>query len=238
MTIVTWNCNMAFRKKAGYILAAQPDIVIVPECEHPEKLQFVEGIEQPTDSLWFGTNQHKGLGIFSYSHFRFTLHDMYNPAFKMIVPIQVHGGPAEFILYAVWTNNPQDPEGQYVEQVWKAVQYYDALLHNQTTVLAGDFNSNTIWDRKYRIGNHSHLVQRLHEKGIMSCYHFYHQQEQGKEKHPTLYLYRHKDKPYHLDYCFASGDLIKRIQSVEIGESDFWLQYSDHVPLIVRFDNL
>ncbi len=194
---------MAFRKKAGYILALQPDIVIVPECEHPGKLQFTEGIQPPADSLWFGTNQHKGLGVFSYSHFRFTLHHMYNPAFKMIVPIQVHGGPTDFILYAVWANNPNDPDGQYVEQVWKAVQYYDALLHKQTSVWAGDFNSNTIWDRKHRIGNHSHLVQRLEEKGIVSCYHFYHQQQQGKEKYPTLYLYRHKDKPYHLDYCFA-----------------------------------
>jgi len=229
---------MAFRKKAGYILALHPDILIVPECEHPDKLVFEDGLPYPTDSLWFGTNHHKGLGIFSYSQFWFTLHQMYNPLFRMIVPIQVHGGHANFILYAVWANNPQDPDGQYVEQVWKAVQYYDALLHNQTSVWAGDFNSNTIWDRKHRIGNHSHLVERLEENGIISCYHLYHQQEQGKEKHPTLYLYRHKDKPYHLDYCFASNDLIQQIESVEIGEADLWLQHSDHVPLIVRFKDM
>jgi exonuclease III len=64
MKIITWNCNMAFRKKAAVILAHKPDILIVPECEHPDKLIFNAGIFQPTDVLWFGTNQHKGLGIF------------------------------------------------------------------------------------------------------------------------------------------------------------------------------
>ncbi len=35
---------MAFRKKAEFILAYNPDILIVPECECPDKLfkRFVE----------------------------------------------------------------------------------------------------------------------------------------------------------------------------------------------------
>jgi exonuclease III len=36
MKIITWNCNMAFRKKADWILQYEPDILIIPECEHPE----------------------------------------------------------------------------------------------------------------------------------------------------------------------------------------------------------
>jgi exodeoxyribonuclease III len=31
---------MAFRKKADFILTYKPDILIVPECEHPDKLLF------------------------------------------------------------------------------------------------------------------------------------------------------------------------------------------------------
>jgi exodeoxyribonuclease-3 len=50
-------------------------------------------------------------------------------------------------------------------------------------------------------------------------------------------MYRHKDKLYHIDYCFVSADLEERIQSVEIGDYDFWTKYSDHVPLIVTFGN-
>jgi exodeoxyribonuclease-3 len=237
MKIITWNCNMAFRKKAAVILAHKPDILIVPECEHPDKLIFNAGIPQPTDVLWFGTNQHKGLGIFSYSKCRFTLLDVHNPELKMIIPIAVTGGQYDFTLYAIWANNPADKEGQYVEQIWKAIHHYDAHLTGKPSILAGDFNSNTIWDRKRRAGNHSNVVKFLEEKKISSVYHLHHQQKQGKEKHPTYYLYRHADKPYHLDYCFVSADLANKIQSVEIGKYDDWIKYSDHVPVIVTFKN-
>jgi exonuclease III len=227
---------MAFRKKAASILAYEPDILIVPECENPAKLKFAADIPKPTGMLWFGENENKGLGIFSYGNFKFKVLKNHNAELKMIIPIAVTGGLFEFTLYAIWANNPNDPDGQYVEQVWKAIHHYDKKLKNKQTMLIGDFNSNTIWDRKYREGNHSNVVKRLEKKGIFSCYHLYHKQEQGKEQHPTFYLYRHKDKPYHIDYCFASADMTQRIREVEIGEYDFWKQYSDHVPVIITFN--
>ncbi len=228
---------MAFRKKAAPILAHEPDILIVPECEHPDKLRFADDIPKPTDLLWFGENKNKGIGIFSYSSFRFKLIRSHNPELKMIIPIAVTGSNYSFNLFAIWANNPTDPDGQYVEQVWKAIHQYNRKLSGKNTVLAGDFNSNTIWDRKYRTGNHSHVVDRLKKKGIVSSYHLYHNQQQGSEAHPTYYLYRHKDKPYHLDYCFVSTDLANRIQSVEIGDHHQWSAYSDHVPVIVTFND-
>lgn len=236
MKIITWNCNMAFRKKANLLLAYQPDIVVIPECEHPDKLKFNPDTPTPSAVLWFGTNKNKGLGIFSYSKYRFKLLRNHNPQLKMIVPIAVTGGEFNFTLFAIWANNPDDPDGQYVEQVWKAIHHYDKKLKHKQTILAGDFNSNTIWDRKSRVGNHSDVVKKLEEKSILSCYHLHHKQVQGNEEHPTFYLYKHKDKPYHLDYCFASIDMIDKIQTVEIGDYDFWKQYSDHVPVMVTFD--
>jgi exodeoxyribonuclease-3 len=80
-------------------------------------------------------------------------------------------------------------------------------------------------------------VSFLEDKGIYSSYHLHHKQTQGEEKQPTLYMYRHKDKPYHVDYCFVSADMADKIQSVEIGNFDFWIKYSDHVPVIVTFDS-
>lgn len=233
MKIITWNCNMAFRKKAELLLTYKPDIAIIQECEHPDNLLFPAGIPQPADSLWFGKNRHKGLGIFSYGKCRFTVLKEHNENFRMVVPVKVTGRRSDFILFAVWANNPTDPDGQYVEQVWKAIRHYDKLLSNKKTILAGDFNSNTIWDRKRREGNHSTVVKVLESKGIFSAYHLHHQQAQGKEAHPTLYLYRHINKPYHIDYCFVSADMAKKLQSVEIGAHDFWCKHSDHVPLIV-----
>ena len=235
MKIATWNCNMAFRKKAGFILTHKPDILIIPECEHPDKLLFPIDTPKPTDILWFGKNRNKGLAIFSYSEYRFEVLDCHNLDLQMIIPIAVKGGPFEFNLFAIWANNPTDPDGQYVEQVWKALRHYDALLTGTSAILIGDFNSNTIWDRKRREGNHSNVVRLLESKGIFSTYHLHYKQIQGTEQHPTLYLYRHQNKPYHLDYCFVSSDMAEKLESVEIGDFDFWTKYSDHVPVIVTF---
>ena len=238
MKVITWNCNMAFRKKAAFILEHKPDILVVPECEHSEKLIFPPGLDHPKDMLWFGENKNKGIGIFSYSDFSLELMPTYNPTLKMIIPVAVKGGPFDFTLYAIWANNPNDPDGQYIEQVWKALHHYQNQLSDARIMLVGDFNSNTIWDRTHRIGNHSDVVKWLEERGIFSAYHIYHKQTQGTERHPTLYMYRHEDKPYHIDYCFVSSDLIEKLQSVEIGEYQQWKQHSDHAPIIVTFSTI
>lgn len=226
---------MAFRKKAAALLALDPDILVIPECEHPDKLKFPQGAKTPTDIVWYGTNPHKGLGVFSYDDYRLKLLRKHNPDFKTILPIQVTGGAFDFTLFAVWANNPLEPEHQYVGQVWKALPHYKKLIKKQRTILIGDFNSNTIWDKPRRIGNHTDVVNVLAKKGIKSVYHHYHNQTHGTELHPTFSLYRHKDKPYHLDYCFASADLMSELTSVEIGEHDDWCLLSDHQPLVVEF---
>lgn len=228
---------MAFRKKAAAILGHIPDVLVVPECEHPSKLVFTDDVQGYTDALWIGSNENKGLGVFSYGSFRLKKIRIHNPDLKWIVPVRVSGGSVDFTLFAIWANNPADPDGTYVEQVWKAIHRYDKHITRRNTVLAGDFNSNTIWDRKYRTGNHSHVVEKLAKKKIESVYHLHHGQRHGAEMHPTQYMYRHKDKPYHLDYCFVSKDLADKIQSVEIGSFDRWCGMSDHMPLIVNFED-
>lgn len=235
MKIITWNCNMAFRQKASVIFKYKPDILVIPECEHPDKLKFPAKISLPRDTLWFGRNLNKGLAVFSFGNYRLKKLRTHNPDIQTIIPIAVTGAGIDFTLYAIWAWNPDDADGKYVEQIWKALGHYDKHLNKDKIILAGDFNSNTIWDKKYRIGNHSHVVNRLQEKNIFSTYHLHHKQEQGKEKHPTLYMYRHKDKPYHIDYCFASAILAKNLESVDVGKHRFWSRYSDHVPVIVTF---
>lgn len=67
-----------FQEKAGYILTQKPDILIIVECEHPDKLLFPPDVTKPTDSSWFGKNHHKGLAIFSYGDFRFKILENHN----------------------------------------------------------------------------------------------------------------------------------------------------------------
>lgn len=236
MKLVAWNCNMAFRKKAPFILSYQPDILIVSECENLQRLQFTNGLELPHSSIWHGKNPHKGIGVFSFNNYKLELLGCHNPDFKNILPISVTGGKVDFILFAIWANNPEDKDGAYVTQIWKAFHYYEDLFTNNKIILAGDFNSNTNFDKPKREGNHSALVARLEDKQIYSTYHKFYNQIQGKEEHPTWFMYRHKDKPYHFDFCFASIDFIKKMTSVEIGKYEDWTIYSDHKPIMVEFD--
>lgn len=235
MKLITWNCQGAFRKKADVILQYKPDILIVQECEYPDKLSFDLSVRQPEDVLWIGDNVYKGLGVFSYSDYRFSLVENYNKELKFVLPLRVTGVNTSFTLFAIWANNKNDPDGQYIEQVWKALHYYDKLLDSTPIILAGDFNGNTIWDRKSRVGNHSNVVKILSEKNIHSIYHKHFNQEQGKENHATFFLQRNKIKPYHIDYCFASQDLYEHVESINIGDYDNWIQFSDHCPLIINF---
>ena len=227
---------MAYRKKAGLLLAYKPDIVVVPECEHPDKLKFDGRVRLPTDIFWFGNNHHKGLGVFSYSDYKFELNNIHDPNLRTILPLTVKNKNNQFNLFAIWANNPGDRGFQYVGQVWKAINCYSELLNDNRTILVGDFNSNTIWDKPRREGNHSTVVEFLANKGIHSTYHKFFNQTQGKEKHDTLFMYRHKDKSYHIDYCFASTDLMRKLSHVEIGKHKDWCKYSDHTPLIITFD--
>jgi exonuclease III len=235
MKLISWNCQGAFRKKADVILLQNPDILIVQECEHPDKLIFNPETKKPTDFLWFGENKHKGLGIFSYGDYKIELLAEHNSEIKIIAPISVFGGKLDFTLFAIWANNPQDKNNQYVEQVWKAINLYENLLENENVILTGDFNSNTIWDRKRRIGNHSDVVEKLEEKNIESIYHKLFNQKQGDENQPTFFLQRNINKPYHIDYCFASKNLIEKIEDFEIGEHNNWINHSDHAPIIAKF---
>jgi len=227
---------MAFRKKAKFILPLKPDILIVPECEHPDKLIFPDGTQIPTNIIWHGDNKNKGLGVFSYNNYKLKLLKIHNPLFKNILPIQVTRDKCKFVLFAIWANNPSDKDGPYVTQVWKAINYYEKLIKRKNTILAGDFNSNTIWDRPRRIGNHSDVANTLAKKKIMSTYHTFYGLDHGKETHPTQFMYRHADKPYHLDYCFVSSDLIAKMVNVEVGAYEDWKLYRDHKPLIVTFE--
>ena len=236
MKLISWNCQGSFRNKADLILTQQPDILIVQECEHPDKLLFHPTTEKPRAILWFGDNKNKGIGIFSYSEYSFQLSEKYNDKFKYIIPINVSTNESEFTLFAIWANNKIDLKSRYIEQVWKAVNYYEEMLSVRNIILIGDFNSNMIWDSLHRIGNHSKVVSFLFDKNIHSVYHKYFNQKQGIEIEPTFYFHRKEIMPYHIDYCFTSIDLYDKLNHIEIGKYKDWIIKSDHCPIILTFN--
>jgi exodeoxyribonuclease-3 len=226
---------MAFRKKHSVILKLKPDILIIPECENEKRLQFGKLTPTPKDFLWFGDNENKGLGIFSYSNHSFSVIE-YTDKFKYVIPIQVHGDN-NFILFAIWAMDCKDNwSARYIAQVWLGINHFSDLLIN-TSVLLGDFNSNQIWDSYSRIAKHSDVVDFLDSKGISSLYHTKYMEKQGEETHPTMYLYRKLDKPYHIDYCFASEKLVQNGFNISIGDYNDWITQSDHVPIVIDLNN-
>lgn len=226
MKIITWNCRNNFNDKAAYILDQKPDILIVPECEKTEQLIFKTKFPNTNSVLWFGEDNKKGLGIFSFSDFKLETLEIYNRALKYIVPIKVFNESGSFLLLAVWTHIP------YVKQLLKAIEYYDEVLKNNPVIVAGDFNSNTIWDYQSKTFTHSQLVKKLEDKNIFSTYHHFYKENQGKETKMTHHHSATK-KQFHIDFCFVSKTLLEQLINVEIGEID----KSDHAPITITFKN-
>lgn len=236
MKLITWNCQGAFRKKADEIFIYRPDILVVQECEHPDKLKFSSTTQILYNIYWYSDGGKKGVGIFSTTEYSLELLPEFNPTYRYILPFRVTGREQTFMLMAVWAmNNKENRAARYIGQVWYAINHYKKLLGN-STILIGDFNSNKIWDYKDRIGSHSDVVNYLLEMEIHSVYHKHFKVEQGKENHPTFFLHRNKDKPYHIDYCFSSKDFLYRMKNIEIGKYEDWIKYSDHTPLIINFE--
>ena len=77
----------------------------------------------------------------------------------------------------------------YVGQLWHYLERNRERL-NDTSILCGDFNSNTQWDKPRGLWSHSKCVDVLADHGIMSLYHHRHKEAQGQETRPTFYLYQ------------------------------------------------
>jgi exodeoxyribonuclease III len=239
MKVVTWNCNQAFRKKYGNILSYKSDLLIVPECEHPDN--FKKAFY--SDVVWIGNNNKKGLGVFSFNNLKISLHESYFEEFKYILPLEVTINNEKITnLIAVWAQDNNDPKRRYIGNVWCALNYYKDLFKEQV-IIAGDFNWNVIWDRgkSSLYGTLTDVINLLGQYGIYSAYHsipdviFGIETNFGYEKEPTLYHLKDKKKPYHVDYIFASENFISNIKACYVGKCENWITISDHMPVFAEF---
>ena len=111
----------------------------------------------------------------------------------------------------------------YIGQFWKYLQINKNNFSD--IILAGDFNSSSLWHHKDCWWNHSDVINELNEMGIESFYHKFYNEEQGKETNPTLYFQKNIDKKYHIDYFFgvkkftenlAEAGLMPQVHSVKV----------------------
>jgi exonuclease III len=218
---------MGFERKAEALLSLEPNVAVVPECAETS----VVGLHrQGYNALWFGSNTRKGLAVISRN---WPIQTIAHPKQKWIVPITV-GAPKPFTLIAVWACRVSLRKADnYIGQVYQALASNPDWFDANPVVVAGDFNSNAIWDAERLIGNHSAVVKFLGERGIVSAYHEHFKELQGQESRPTIHLYRHKNRPFHIDYVFIPREWAAGLESVVVGEFEEWSTLSDHLPVII-----
>ena len=226
MRIVTWNCGMAFARKAPSLLALRPDVAIIQECSKASQAIFSG---YGLSGLWFGANPNKGLAVFCSKQWMLEVVDRVFG--KWVVPIRV-SGEVNFNLLAVWACPVGTKRADnYIGEVHRCMVKHHRWFSKSPVVAAGDFNSNMQWDQNRPGRNHTEVVRLLEGYGLISGYHAHHEEKQGAETRPTYYFYRHQDKPFHIDYVFLPKSW--RLKSVEVGSFREWGHLSDHVPVVV-----
>jgi len=231
---------MALERKVDVLLDCKPDIAIVCECAAPGRLRersrpsWIE-----SEPVWIGRNPHKGLAVFAFNGYAARLAGIYHPSLRYIAPVHIDG-PTRCNLLAVWAQNASAGgiRKHQLGPLRRALSRYRDFLKERPAVIAGDLNSNTIWDKPgWRI-NHSTKVRILEEEfGLVSAYHAMRGEAHGAESEPTLYWRdRTKHGPtYHIDYVFLPGEWIGKVRQLSIGSFERWCGpgLSDHAPVIV-----
>ncbi|MEJ6980533.1 hypothetical protein WG906_08740 [Pedobacter sp. P351] len=234
MKIITWNCNGALRNKFEHLHDLNADIYIVQECENPRQVHHEKYNAWSKNHLWIGDTRNKGLGIFASEDVKLSTLNWSNAfkdhTVKHFLPCSIDH---KFNLLAVWTHQNNSPNFGYIGQFWKYLQVNKQNFTN--TLIAGDFNSNVVWDEWDRWWNHSDVIRELEEIDIVSLYHTFTNEEQGRETKPTFYMHRKLERPYHIDFFFGSKGISDNLINLEISDIDQWLKLSDHLPMICEF---
>ncbi len=229
MKIVNWNCNGAFRKKFKLLEQFDADIIVIQECEDPERSIDTNYKDWAKNYIWIGDNKNKGLGIFCKEVIKISNNNWQRENLKYFLSATIND---DFNLIGLWNHHANSPTFGYIGQFWKYLQINKSLMSK--AIIIGDFNSNKIWDKWDRWWNHSDVVRELEEIGIRSLYHDYHNERQGEESVPTFYLQKNVLKPFHIDYAFADEKEFAVIKKFEIGLNNNWIQWSDHMPILIE----
>jgi hypothetical protein len=228
---------MALHKKVEPLMSLEADVAVIQECAEFTNISANRQGIPCTDIQWIGHQKNKGLGVFSFGDFKIQKHESFSSNFHLFMPIIV-AGPVNFNLMAVWAYNHRVPN-TYPNGSggpFDAFSYYHSFLSAESTIVIGDFNNNYIWDKPGNPYNHSRTVESLDKLGLRSAYHSWCNETFGSEQQASFYFYRHPDKPYHIDYAFLSAQQIQHLSFLELGNATEWLEFSDHVPLVVDLD--
>ncbi|MFH7903749.1 MAG: hypothetical protein QW409_02235 [Candidatus Aenigmatarchaeota archaeon] len=246
MIIVGWNCNGNFEKKLAFCNNTtkkeliqekfKPDIMVILECEKRKD-------ENDDKYIWYGENKNRGVAVYMNSQdYSIEFFEGFNKEFKYVVPIRVKG-KIEFVLIAVWTQKVGRKNEEYLGQLTKALEYYEENFNllKEPVIIIGDFNMDKTIEERYKYkypASLTELVDFLRKRGIESVYHKFFKEEFGKETRPTFFHRNPCAGRFHTDYCFVSKFFLEKLKKVEVGKCKEWIIHSDHMPIVIEFENL
>jgi endonuclease/exonuclease/phosphatase family metal-dependent hydrolase len=212
---------MGYAKKRALVETLRPDVAVLQEVSQ----KHIAESDAPFKA-WVGSNPQKGLGVIGFTDRSYILHEA-GRLLPWHIPFIVDG----VNIVALWAH-VRDKDLKYVRVTHEVVDRHADFLTSGPSLLIGDFNSNTIWDREHPGRNHSLLVDKLHELGLRSVHHQSEGISHGAESTKTYYHTKKLHFGHHIDYAFIRG----ASASLEIGRHEDWLPYSDHMPLILDLE--
>ena len=228
LRVVAWNCLQGLEREATQLLNLDPDIAVIAECRDVGVL----GEGRLRSVGWTGRNPYKGLGIFARAPVSAVVNPAWDPSREWFLPVHVESAGIDVI--GVWAMNHRGAEsGPKRGRTLRALQHYEDILVHGRSIVIGDFNNNTGWDTA-RHPEFRTLVDWLGERGYVSVYHALNHEEYGKEKGASLYWQHRKEQPYLVDYVFVPDRWLPLISRFALGDPDHWLQWSDHVPIVLE----
>jgi len=218
MRLVTWNCRRGpLAAKRAALATLDADVAVLSEAPRPAKSAGER------DMLWFGDGT---LGVAVIARPPYRVRALPQAGVPCVYPVRITG-PRRFTILAVWT--------------WPAPSYRQALENGLDAyahlpgpvVVAGDFNGNVRFDRPRRRRKWADCFARLESAGMVSAYHAFSGAVHGEEPDATHYFLTHRDRPFHLDYCYIPKRWMRRVRSVRVAPYEEFAALSDHRPITV-----
>ena len=235
LRIVSWNCNMALYQKFDRLLALRPDVAVIQECASPAR-DAARGWQPPcADRDWVVFNTEKGLGIFTFGDLRVSRHRAYSDAFSLYLPVQI-SGRRRLNLLGLWRADERRMPPGAVNDPRTALHFYRRFLTAAPSVVAGDFNLLP-QQMSQRTGQPAHgsIVELAARAGLRDAGTIPIPGSSADNVRPTHYHQRKPGRGFVVDYIFVPWRETTRLSAFEVGDPHDWLQWSDHVPLVVEF---
>lgn len=229
LRIACWNCADGLVRKRALLRRIDADLIVVCEVRRADFAALAPGY-----AASFYSPTATARGIATFCHAPILTQQRYQPPDSAECYQRLRLGPIDIL--AAWVK----PRGSYTAPAHRTIAHFlrsiprsDPALHR---IVLGDLNLNPGFDRVKATGRATALVAMLARRGLRSLYHQHSGEAFGAEQRATHYFLRSADRPFHIDFIFASVGLT--LHRFDLGDPADWIGAAkgDHVPLIAELD--